>query len=154
MAEQRTPRDGDTREQAGRTDDSWVPASILPIPTPQKGWVFRWIRTSMLGQADNTNVSQKFREGWVPVTAEDHPELKVMSDINSQFEGNIEIGGLLLCKAPEKSMVQRQDYYEDMANQQMESVDRNYLNESDPRMPMLVPDRTTQTKFGKGSGTA
>ena len=79
MAEQRTNRDAESREVETRASDSWLPASVLPNPAPQDGWVFRWVRTSTLGHADNTNVSQKFREGWVPVKAEDHPELEVMS---------------------------------------------------------------------------
>ena len=88
MAEQRTKRDAESREVfETRPSDSWIPASVLPNPAPQEGWVFRWVRTSTLGHADNTNVSQKFREGWVPVKAEDHPELEVMSDIDSRFKG-------------------------------------------------------------------
>ena len=75
MAEQRTKRDAESREVETRPSDSWLPASVLPTPAPQDGWVFRYIRTSTLGHADNTNVSQAFREGWVPVKAEDHPEL-------------------------------------------------------------------------------
>jgi len=132
MAEQRTKRDAESREVEQRPSDSWIPASVLPNPDPQEGWVFRWVRTSTLGHADNTNVSQKFREGWVPVKAEDHPELEVMSDIDSRFKGNIEIGGLLLCKAPEAKVRQREDYFEQMASTQMESVDNNFLKQNDP----------------------
>ncbi len=150
MAEERTPRSGDDRQVEERKSDSWVPPSVLPTPAPQDGWVFRWVRTSTLGNADNTNVSQKFREGWEPVRAEDHPELHVMSDIGSRFEGNIEVGGLLLCKAPEKEMKKRQEHYQNVANQQMESVDNSFMKENDPRMPLLNPDRTTRTTFGRG----
>ena len=64
MAEERTKRDTQAREEDQRPSDSWMPASVLPTPEPQDGWVFRWVRTSTLGHADNTNVSQKFREGW------------------------------------------------------------------------------------------
>jgi hypothetical protein len=102
-----------------------------------------------LGHADNTNVSQKFREAWVPVKAEDHPELEVMSDIDSRFKGNIEIGGLLLCKAPEAKVKQREEYFERMAASQMESVDNNFLKQNDPRMPVLNPERSTRTSFGR-----
>ena len=150
MAEKRTPRSGDDRQVEERKSASWVPSSVLPTPAPQDGWVFRWVRTSTLGNADNTNVSQKFREGWEPVRAEDHPELHVMSDIGSRFEGNIEVGGLLLCKAPEEEMKKRQDYYQNVANQQIESVDNSFMKENDPRMPLLNPDRTTRTTFGRG----
>jgi len=149
MAEQRNKRDAESREVEQRPSDSWMPASVLPTPDPQDGWVFRWVRTSTLGKADNTNVSQKFREGWVPVKSEDHPELEVMSDIGSRFEGNIEIGGLLLCKAPEDKVQQREEYFQNMAESQMESVDNNFLKQNDPRMPVLNPERSTRTTFGR-----
>jgi hypothetical protein len=149
MAEQRTKRKSETREVETRKGGSWQPSSVLPTPEPQDGWVFRWVRTSTLGQADNTNVSQKFRDGWEPVRAEDHPELKIQSDINSRFEGKIEIGGLLLCKAPKEQMEQRQEYYQNLASQQMESVDNNFLRENDPRMPLMNPERKTRTSFGR-----
>ena len=149
MAEERTPREAESRIAEERPSDSWLPASILPNPDPVDGWVFRWIRTSTLGKADNTNVSQKFREGWIPVKAEDHPELEVMSDIDSRFSGNIEIGGLLLCKAPEDKVKKRDEYFEQMASSQMESVDNNFLKQNDPRMPVLQPERSTRTTFGR-----
>ena len=60
MAEQRTKRDAESREVETRPSDSWLPASVLPTPAPQDGWVFRYIRTSTLGHADNTNVSKRF----------------------------------------------------------------------------------------------
>lgn len=150
MAEQRTKRAAQAREVEQRPSDSWKPASVLPTPDPQDGWVFRWVRTSTLGKSDNTNVSQKFREGWTPVRAEDHPELEVMSDIGSRFEGNIEVGGLLLCKAPESEVKKREEYFERMAETQMESVDNNFLRENDPRMPVLSPERSSRTTFGRG----
>jgi hypothetical protein len=150
MAEQRTKRAAQAREVEQRPSDSWKPASVLPTPDPQDGWVFRWVRTSTLGKSDNTNVSQKFREGWTPVRAEDHPELEVMSDIGSRFEGNIEVGGLLLCKAPENEVKKREEYFERMAETQMESVDNNFLRENDPRMPVLSPERSSRTTFGRG----
>ena len=150
VVDKRAPREVDERKDDTRPDDAFVPQALLPVPEPQDGWVFRWVRTSILGESDNINVSTRFREGWDPVKAEDHPELKIQSDYGSQFaaKGNIEIGGLLLCKAPEKTMRQRSKYYEDMAQQQMEGVDRNYLRENDPRMPLLRPERTTKVKFG------
>ena len=148
--DERTDRSHDTREDFVREDDSWVPSSVLPTPDPQDGWIFIWIRTSTLGQSDNTNVSKKFREGWIAVKAEDHPELKVMPDINSQFNGNLEVGGLLLCKAPAEKMRARTKHYENVARRQMESVDSNYMRENDPRMPLLRPEKNTRTTFGKG----
>jgi|TARA_R110000744_G_scaffold32674_10_gene76433 hypothetical protein len=149
----RTPRETRGNEQRADTQrtQAWQPPSVLPDPNPQDGWVFRWIRTATVGQSDNPNVSYRFREGWEACKAEDHPELKIMCDQDSRWasDGCIEIGGLLLCKAPAELVKSRQEYYDKLAVQQVESIDNNYLRESDPRMPMLEPQRQTRTTFGK-----
>ena len=44
----RTPRGSDDREVTQHTE-SWENPSNLPTPNPQEGWVFRYIRTSLLG---------------------------------------------------------------------------------------------------------
>ncbi len=155
MADERAPRESrgvDTRENEVH-DEPWEPASILPDPEPQDGYVFRWIRTAMVGHLDNTNVSKRFREGWEPVRAEDHPELQIMSDHNSDWarKGAIEVGGLLLCKSVQEMVDKRRDYYAKHAASQMQAVDNAYMRENDPRMPVLVPDRQTRVAFGKGS---
>ena len=62
MTEERTPRDVQERDSDERPSDSWVPASVIPDPEPQDGWVFRWVRTSILGQSDSTHTSRMFRK--------------------------------------------------------------------------------------------
>ena len=74
MANNRADRDNSTREAETRAK-SWSPPSTLPDPVPAPGWKYRWIRTSMLGQADLQNVSVRMREGWEPVPSEEVPEL-------------------------------------------------------------------------------
>ena len=63
-------------------------------------------------------------------------------------KGNLEVGGLLLCKAPKELMEQRDEYYRKMSAEQMEAVDNNFMKENDPRMPLLQPDRKSRTTFG------
>ena len=146
----RAQRESQTRETTARKK-SWAPASRVPEPMRNDQYAYRWIRTATLGQADNTNVSAKFREGWEPVPAGEHPELQVMSDIDSRFEGNVEVGGLLLCRNSKETVEARNNYYGDMAKRQMESVDNNYMRENDSRMPLLKPERTTKVTFGRGN---
>jgi hypothetical protein len=136
-------RDSEQREQP------WSPPNLLPDPKPEPGYVFRWIRTASAGQSDNMNVSTKFREGWTPVKAEDHPELQMVRDTNSQFKDGVEVGGLLLCKAPEEEIKKRADYYIQQADQQMSALDANYMRDENPAMPMFK-ERKTQVTFGKG----
>jgi len=140
----RESRTEDTREKSERKV-TWKRPSALPDPTPQDGVEYRWIRTASLGQSDMTNVSSKFREGWEPVKLEDHPELKIMSDVDSRFKGNVEVGGLLLCKNSKENMDARRDYQSDQAKSQMQAVDNSFMKESDPRMPVLRPEKSTRT---------
>ena len=145
----RTPRTEETRDKTARKR-TWERPSALPTPEPRDGIMFRWIRTSTLGDTDNRNVSMRFREGYTPVMASDYPELRVISDRDSQFPDNIEIGGLLLCSIPAEIVEDRSAQMAEKARQQMDSVDRNYLRENDPRMPMLRPERESRTtNFGK-----
>jgi hypothetical protein len=145
----RTPRTEETRDRTARKR-TWERPSALPTPEPRDGIMYRWIRTSTLGDTDNRNVSMRFREGYTPVKASDYPELRVISDRNSQFPENIEIGGLLLCSIPAEIVEDRSAQMSEKARQQMDSVDRNYLRENDPRMPMLRPERDSRTtNFGK-----
>ena len=144
----RNSRTTETRE-SGQRKVSWQRPSMLPVPEPKPGIEYRWIRTSTLGQNDNTNVSSRFREGWTPVRAEDHPNLQVVSDIDSRFTDNIEVGGLLLCQNSTENVQARREAQLDQAQSQMNAVDNSYLRNSDPRMPVLNPERSTRSSFGK-----
>ena len=151
---ERTPREIESREASQRIQ-SWENPSNLPNPTPQDGWVFRYIRTSLLGNADNPNVSRKLREGWQPCRLEDHPELQIhMMDHNSEWskKGNVEIGGQLLCKMPLEKAKARDEYFANLAQSQMESVDNTYFKDQDSRMATKqVFERKSRTTFGKDS---
>jgi len=96
------------------------------------------------------NVSRRFREGYIPVKATEFPELRIMSDLDSRFPDNIEVGGLLLCSIPDTQAARRVVGQAQQAQAQMDAVDRNYMKESDPRMPVLKPERSSRNSFGKG----
>ena len=142
----RTPRK--TREQAERPK-VWQPASTLPEPDKQPGYVYRWVRVSTLGQNDARNISAKFREGWEPVGIEEQPQFRMLVDPDSRFKDNIEVAGLLLCKVPKELMDQRKKYFAGKNQAQMESVDSNFMRESDSRMP-LFREKKSSTSFGRG----
>ena len=144
----RTPRTSETREKTERRK-GWTRPSVLPTPDPREGLTFRWVRTSTLGNSDNTNVSSRFRQGYTPVKAKDFPELQVVSDFDSRFKDNIEVGGLLLCSIPTELVEERIEGQLEMARNAQEAVDRNFMRENDSRMPVLAPERSTRTSFGK-----
>jgi hypothetical protein len=146
--DKRVDREQEVRSEFQRPD-SWKPASLLPEFKKVPGWAYRWIRTSVMNEADNLNVSSKMREGWEPVKLADHPEMKLMVDQNSRFKDGIEIGGLLLCKIPEEFVEQRRQFYAKQAQQQADAVDNSFMKQNDPRMP-LFSDKKATTSFGKG----
>lgn len=141
-------REHETREREQHPGNMYVPPSTLPDPDPEPGMTFRWVAKAVMGQLDPTNMSKRLREGWIPVRAEDHPELQVPGDAN----GNVEIGGLILCKMPTAKAKARDAYYKAQAEGQMKSVDNHFLKNNDPRMPLFVEKRS-ETSRGFGSGS-
>jgi hypothetical protein len=95
-----------------------------------------------MGQSDARNVSMSRREGYEPVKVEDHPEMEMALDDSSKASGNVEIGGLMLCKIPTEILEGRQAYYERLTQQQINSVDNNFMRENDSRMPLFTEKRS------------
>lgn len=143
-------RETETRAAKSRKT-AWKPPALLPAPDAQDGYSFRWVRVGSRGQLDNKNVSSRFREGWAPVSAKDHPELQLVTDTHgARFEDGVEIGGLLLCKTATENIQARNDYYGSRNQQIMQSVDNDYLRDQHPDMPKLS-ERRTRVTFGNGS---
>jgi hypothetical protein len=148
MTEQnRMTRALETREKEARPIKKWMPAELLPNVNPEPGYYFRWIRTAFGGKDDARNISAKFREGWEPVKASEHPEAHTFNEDTSRFKDAIEVGGLILCKTPVELVEQRNAYFQQIADSQMTSLDNNFMRESDPRMP-LFKERSTKVTFG------
>jgi hypothetical protein len=149
MSKQRQDREFGTREKTIRKQ-AWKRPTVLPDPTPQDGYTFHWVRVSTMGQPDSTNVSSKLREGWEPVRAEDHPEIFSDAVADARFKDNVIVGGLMLCKAPDELVQERTEYYDQLTESQMNSVDNNLMRENDPRMP-IFNDRKSKVTFGRGN---
>lgn len=145
----RLARELDSRETTLRPQ-AWRPPETLPSPTERPGWKHRWVRTSTMGTADPSNISSKLREGYEPCKEQDYPELMMHASTDGRFKGCIEVGGLLLCRIPAEFMEQRTKHYEGQNRAQVESVDNNFLRESDPRMP-LFSEKKSKVTFGSGT---
>jgi hypothetical protein len=142
-------REMETREAESRVE-TWKPPSLLPEPAPSSDWVFRWVRKSIRGEADPSNVSMRLREGWTVARAEDHPEIMAEIVMNESKSGMIEVGGLILCKTSRTMAEQRNRYYEDITRRQTDAVNNNLMKENDPRMP-LFKESSSKVTFGTGN---
>ena len=149
MAENRTPREIETRQQSQRPKQ-WVEPELLPEPDKEPGFAYRWVRTSILNNVDHRNISSKRREGFEPVRIEEQPKFYMMTDPDSRFKDNIEIGGLLICKIPEEFVQARFDMENRKTLANAEAVDNSFLRQSDTRMPLFQERKSTVT-FGQRS---
>ena len=150
MTEQnRLSREMEKRTASARPT-AWRAPETLPNPDERPGWKHRWVRISMMGQQDPSNISSKLREGYEPCKAEEYPELMMHATTEGRFKGNIEIGGLLLCRIPVEFMEQRAQYYAQQNRAQVDSVDNNFMRENDPRMPLFA-EKKSKVTFGSGS---
>lgn len=143
----RLPRSVDNRGSESRVR-SWVRVGPLPDPLPEDGYSFRWIRASTASLDDKRNVENRLIEGWEPVRAEDHPEL-VTRLLGRATTGNIERGGLLLCKMPVEMVQQRNAFYQATAQDRMDAEEQHYMRDSDERMKKVAENRR-KVVFGQG----
>ena len=147
--ENRITRELQTRTMQERPKQ-WMPAELLPEPDKEPGFEYKWKRVSMLNVVDPRNISASQREGWEPVLTSEQPKFQMLSDPNSRYKDNIEIGGLLLCKRPVEFGQQEKAYFDKITKSQMEAVDNTLMRQSDARMPIFKESRSS-TSFGKGS---
>ena len=145
----RTPRSAESRDKVSRRKP-WQPPSLLDAPPPPQGYVYRWIRESMIGQNDPANMSKRIREGWEPVSAKDHPDFEAPTIDDGKHAGVIGVGGLILAKIPKETVDERRAYYQNVADQQIQAVDNDRMRESNQVMPISNPNRSTKVTFGKG----
>lgn len=65
---------------------------------------YKWVRDSLLGVPDKTRMMMQRRLGWVPVPAENHPEMMPEFDAQREhhLDGYIHYSGLVLCQRPKE----------------------------------------------------
>jgi|TARA_B110000977_G_scaffold36151_1_gene48417 hypothetical protein len=131
---------------------SWTPSSSLDAPDAPHGFSHRWIRTTIQGFDDATNVSRKLREGWEFVTA-----ATLISEIGDshgypvleegKHRGLIGIGGLVLARIPTEILEQRAAYFKRLTDDRMKAVDSDLMKEQHPEMPINI-ERQSRVTFG------
>jgi len=144
----RTPRSAESRDKTSRRKP-WQPPSLLDAPPPPQGYVYRWIRESMIGQNDPANMSKRIREGWEPVSAKDHPDFEAPTIDSGRYEGVFGVGGLILARIPKDIVEERKAYFKDQTEDAMRAVDNDLLKESQHHsMSIQKPERQSRVTFG------
>ena len=142
----RSNRESATREKQERRK-AWAPPSQLDAPPAPIGYKHRWIRERVMDYDDKANIYKRQREGYELVRAEDYPDSDYPVIDEGKNAGVIGQGGLLLARIPEEIVEERNQYFMDKTNTQMEAVDRDLMKESNPAMP-ISKERKSQVAFG------
>ena len=152
----RATRNSDTRETNTRPK-AWKMPSALELPdeavelAESQGITYRWIRESILGQDDKTNVSKRFREGFAVVRPEELPGYHDLPTVDDgRHAGVIGVGGLILCKIDKEIADQRNEFFEQQTNNQMSAVENDLMHEENPAMPISREIKSKVT-FGGGN---
>tara|TARA_R100000664_G_C2756630_1_gene144569 strand:+ start:1433 stop:1891 length:459 start_codon:yes stop_codon:yes gene_type:complete len=151
MAEEKRTARKDVSREADMRRKPWAPPQMLAAPEPPHGFVHRWIRVAMRGEEDKMNVHSKLREGWEPVRADEYPDYEAPVIDNGKYEGVIGQGGLMLCRIPEETAHERNEYYGGRTREQMTAVDQDLMKEQHPSMPISNSRQSRVTFGGKNS---
>ena len=113
-----------------------------------EGMALRWIRISIKGTDDISNVGKKLQEGWVFVTPDEVPEMSITSFVreDGRYQGTVCRGDLALAKMPAGKVAAKRKFYENKADDMMQAVNAQLMNSSDSRMPISNNSKTTVTK--------
>lgn len=151
----RTTRTSQNRELETREIEyEYREPNLLDIPESvtrrfeQDGMKLRWLRTSLKGKDDYTNVGKRLGEGWQFVSMEEVPELAHTSMIKEEgrYKGTVCRGDLALAKMPIGQAKARQRHFENASAEMVEAVNSQLENASDRRMPIQNASRTNVTK--------
>ena len=152
--ENREPREAQTREKKAARKP-WAPPSALDAPNPPEGYVHRWVRLEIRGQDDRKNVMARLREGWEPVRADEYPDFESPIVEEGKFEGVIGVGGLILCRIPIETVQERDAFFANKTQNQMDAVDNDMMRDgSHPSMSISRPERQSRVTIGGTQGSS
>jgi hypothetical protein len=148
-ARSNTQREANTREEEFVFEEP----DALEIPQEvearfnNEGLSLRWLRISVKGQDDISNVGKKQQQGWVFVTPDEVPELAITSFVrkDGRYTGTVCRGDLALAKIPSNRVTARRKYYEDKSNTMMDAVNAQLMKNNDSRMPISNTSKSVRT---------
>ena len=149
-ARSNTSRENQTREEEWTFEEP----DALKIPEEVEarfnsdGMSLRWLRISVKGQDDITNIGKKQQQGWEFVTPDEVPELAITSFVRKEgrYTGTVCRGDLALAKLPTGKVMARRKHYENKANDMMDAVNAQLMRSNDSRMPISNSSKSVTTR--------
>jgi len=148
-------RSSNEREQNTRQEEyTFEEPDFLEIPEEvrdrfsSQGMSLRWIRMTLKGQDDVSNLGKRLHEGWSFVQSEEAPEMEYNSFVkeSGRHTGTVCRGDLGLAKIPTGKAVARKEYYENKSREMIDAVHSQLDQANDSRMPISNRSRSQVTK--------
>lgn len=115
----------------------WVRPTNLDAPPAPAGYHHRWVSIETRGQSNATNGSKRFREGYVPVRADEYPDFHAPTIEDGKHAGIIGVGGLILCRIPQEIVDDRNDQIQESVSAAQRQIDDDLDDDvSDPTVPL------------------
>lgn len=113
-------------------DDDWSAPMMTNAPPARVGYVQRWVRTSVLGTEDVSNVMRKQNEGWVPRPADSMPVGFFAPVVNNARYGNVICNGdAILMERPTSTHERQKAFVDRLTRNQTSGIER-YLSTAIP----------------------
>ena len=151
-----TTRSTQSRELETRETETYEyqEPSLLDIPEnvtnrfADQGMKLRWIRISLKGTDDYTNVGKRQAEGWQFVTLDEVPEMGMSSMVkeDGRYSGTVCRGDQALAKLPIGKAEARQLHFEQKSSEMVDAVNSQLEGASDRRMPVRNQSKSNVTK--------
>ena len=149
-ARSNTQREANTREEEFIFEEP----DALAIPPEVEarfnndGLSLRWLRISVKGQDDITNIGKKQQQGWEFVTPDEVPELAITSFVRKEgrYTGTVCRGDVALAKLPTGKVTARRKHYENKSNNMMDAVNAQLMKGNNSRMPITNSSKSVITK--------
>jgi len=148
-------RSSNERDQNTRQEEyTFEEPDFLEIPEEvrdrfsSQGMSLRWIRMTLKGQDDISNLGKRLHEGWSFVQSEEAPEMEYNSFVkeSGRHTGTVCRGDLGLAKIPTGKAVARKEYYENKSREMIDAVHSQLDQANDSRMPISNRSRSQVTK--------
>jgi len=149
MTEERISRDQEVRSAAPVHDEyaNWDNDTLLGtenIPA-RVGYVQRWVRTSVKGTEDQSNVFKKFNKAWKPRALSTIPKGQYVMHIDFQGTDVVGIHGMILMERPVELHERESRSVTEQTQLQMSAVKQNMYKVHDPASGLSRPEFTEES---------
>ena len=131
-------------------DSEWHRPTELEAPPPRPGFTQRWIRIRNGSEEDVSNSSRKFREGWLPRSADSVPAEFLPPTITHARLGNlIGVADLILCEMPIRKAEQRNAFWQAKTDRMVQGIEEDLRNVSHggPRISRTAKTEVTKRRL-------